>query len=140
MEKYTLIPWLSMNFFFGSNNAQSVRKLVQDSGGELFPALSCFQQDWPEQASLLPQGREILRSTFCDWHMQGRQSPGKKHCFMFYQLKRYAASCAILHTKCYITPCWSNWLKGNLNQVWVLDTMTLLFNHNRIVYTVLIAL
>ena len=47
MEKYTLIPGLSMTFFFASgfNNAQLVRKLAQDSGGELFTVSNPHPQD-----------------------------------------------------------------------------------------------
>ena len=39
LEKYTLIPGLSMNFFFGFNDAESVRKISSGdaSPGESFP-------------------------------------------------------------------------------------------------------
>ena len=35
LEKYTLIPGLSMNFFFGFNDAELVRKI--SSASESFP-------------------------------------------------------------------------------------------------------
>ena len=45
MDKHTLIPGLGMTFFFGFNNAQLVRILVQDSGGELFTISNSHPQD-----------------------------------------------------------------------------------------------
>jgi len=52
MEKYTLIHGLSMNFFFGFNDAQFVRKLVQ--------AVRVFQTSSPGLGH-----RAILRSPKC---------------------------------------------------------------------------